>query len=139
MNILLDSKNPDHFHNLLTSKICKEIDSKSLEYLFRKVDDKIQYVGVSLIVFADGFVVYSEDGLNHHKTMYLKNPKDTSEYSGVISDQSLFIYKALLQSCLEAEHILAPKGFVPKEYSVGLQIKRTLWGVISYTVQYRKR
>lgn len=139
MNILLDSKNPDHFHNLLTSKICKEIDSKSLEYLFQKVDDKIQYVGVSLIVFADGFVVYSEDGLNHHKTMYLKDPKDTSEYSGVISDQSLFIYKALLQSCLEAEHILAPKGFVPKEYSVGLQIKKTLWGVISYTVQYRKR
>lgn len=137
-NEVREFMNPNHFQSLLESKVNRAISSKSLDYLFQKVDDKIQYATIKILVFADGFVVYSEDGLERHISMYLKNPNDTSEYDSKISSQSLSIYKALLQSCLEAERVLAPKGLVPKEYSVGLQIKKTLWGDISYKTRYRE-
>lgn len=137
-NELLAFDNQNNFQGLLKSKISKYISANSLDYLFQKVDDKLQYATVKILVFADGFVVYSEDGLERHKTMYLKNPSDTSEYNGKISTQSLGIYKVLLQSCLEAERVLAPKGLVPKEYSIGLQIKKGLWNDISYSIHYRE-
>lgn len=130
--------NPDHFKGLLRSKLCKVIDQNILEYLFQKVSDTVQYSTVTLVVFADGGVVYSENGVDGFKDMYLKNPNNTSEYDGVVSAQTMGMYKTFLQCCLEAERVLAPKGLVPKEYSIGLLVTKTLWNNIDYSVQYRK-
>lgn len=130
--------NPNHFKGLLRSRLTKVIDQNSLEYLFQKVSDTVQYSTVTLVVFADGGVVYSENGVDGFKNMYLKNPSDTSEYDGVVSAQTIGMYKTFLQCCLEAERVLAPKGFVPKEYSIGLLVTKTLWNNIDYSVQYRK-
>lgn len=64
--------NPDHFKGLLRSRLTKVIDQNSLEYLFQKVSDTVQYSTVTLVVFADGGVVYSENGVDGFKDMYLK-------------------------------------------------------------------
>lgn len=130
--------NPDNFEGLLRSKLSKVIDKNSLEYLFQKVIDKVQYSTVTLEVFADGSVVYSENGVDGFKDLYFKNPNDTSKYKGVVSAQTMGMYKTFLQCCLEAERVLAPKGFVPKEYSIGLLVTKTLWNNIDYSIQYRK-
>lgn len=130
--------NPDNFEGLLRSKLSKVIDKNSLEYLFQKVIDKVQYSTVTLEVFADGSVVYSENGVDGFKDLYFKNPNDTSKYNGVVSAQTMGMYKTFLQCCLEAERVLAPKGFVPKEYSIGLLVTKTLWNNIDYSIQYRK-
>ena len=130
--------NPDNFEGLLRSKLSKVIDKNSLEYLFQKVIDKVQYSTVTLEVFADGSVVYSENGVDGFKDLYFKNPNDTSKYKGVVSAQTMGMYKTFLQCCLEAERVLAPKGFVPKEYSIGLLVTKTLWNTVDYSIQYRK-
>lgn len=130
--------NPDNFEGLLRSKLSKVIDKNSLEYLFQKVIDKVQYSTVTLEVFADGSVVYSENGVDGFKDLYFKNPNDTSKYKGVVSAQTMGMYRTFLHCCLEAERVLAPKGFVPKEYSIGLLVTKTLWNNIDYSIQYRK-
>lgn len=128
--------NPNHFQGLLESKIRKSISADSLDYLFQEASDKVQRATIRILVFADGYVVYSEDSLKQHNSMYLKNHNDTSEYSGKLSRQTMGTYKSLLQSCLEAERVLTPKRLVPKEYSIGLEIKKGLWNDISYSIRY---
>ena len=131
-------RNPDHFEGLLRSKLNKVIVQSSLEYLFQKVSDEVQYATVTLEVFADGSVVYSENGVEGFKDFYFKNPNDTSKYNGVVSARTLGMYKTFLQCCLEAERVLAPRGFVPKEYSIGLLVTKTLRNNTDYSIQYRK-
>lgn len=136
-NIIKSLRNPNHFERLISSNLNKQLNESNFSHLFAK-EGKLQYATVNFYVYKDGSVSYSEYGDGIRRFMVLARYKDTSEYQGKINPYSLHLYDIILDSCLNAERILAPKGLVPKGYSVTLSLTKTVYGTINYSIKYKE-
>ena len=129
--------NPNHFVRLISSNLNKQLDENNFSHLFVK-DGKLQYATVNFYVYRDGSISYSEYGEGIRRFMILAKYTDTSEYQGKINPHSLQLYSIILDSCLNAERTLAPKGLVPQGYSVTLSLTKTVYDDINYSIKYKE-
>lgn len=136
-NIFKSLLNQNHFERIISSNLNKQLNDGNFSHLFAN-NGKLQYATVNFYVYKDGSVSYSEYGEGIRRFMVLAKYKDTSEYQGKINPYSLQLYGIILDSCLNAERVLAPKGLVPQGYSVTLSLTKTVYDAINYSIKYKE-